>query len=820
MPKYSHLIFALPLAGLIACGGGSGSSEPPANVSPTANAPQNFSAVEATSVNLQGSGTDSDGSITSYSWTQTSGSSVTLENASAATASFTAPDVDADTDLTFTLTVTDDDGDTGSDTVVVTITPDQAPTTVAPDDFSAVEEQNVILDGSQSSDDVSIASYLWEQTSGDISVTLTNADTVSANFDAPTVTENTELGFSLTATDSVGQSSTGEVVVTITPDQPPQAVAPADFSTTEGSTVSLDGSGSSDDVAIVTYLWEQVSGTTVTIDNSDAETASFTAPEVAEDSSEVLAFSLTVTDANGASSSDQVSVTINDAPDVVTLSGRLTFDLVPNSGSGNLDYDNISQEPIRGATVELLDSSDSSIIESTTSDSDGNYSFDVTPSSSVVLRIKSEYKQTATASWDFTVVDNTSDDAVYAMDSATISIESENVSQDLNAPSGWSISETEYTGDRVAAPFAILDSVYKTVQKFVAVDADINFPALRLHWSENNRAAGNGECTDYDSGEITTSFYTTNSGCPGIYILGNADSDTDEYDGHIIIHEWGHYFEDKISRSDSIGGSHRGSDRLDLRVAMGEGFGNALSGIITDDPVYEDSSGDDQGSGFTINVESNPSTNRGWYSEASVQSLLYDFYDSNDDGSDNLSLGLAPIYQALINGEKDTDALTSIFSFAIALKEEASASSSSIDSLLSSQDIIADDDFGSNETNDGGDSRNLPVYKVATVGGASVEVCSFDTNGNYNKLGNRQFVRVDINTDGTYRFRADGQNSGDNPSMVVYKQGEVVLQSRTSGNENSTVSLTSGIHIIDVYENSNVSGNSGKDTCIDVSVSS
>jgi len=607
-------------------------------------------------------------------------------------------------------------------------------------------------------------------------------------------------------------------VVTVTPDQPPVASAPADFSVVENSVATLDGNASTDDVAIASYLWEQISGDSVALSDANTASATFTAPEVAENTTVDLGFRLTVTDSAGASSTDDVIVTVTDAPSTVTISGTLTYDLIPHSGTGPLDYNNISQEPIRGATVELINAANSSILDTTMSDGSGDYSFDVDPTANVAVRVKSEYKQSGTASWDFTVVDNTSNDATYAIESQSVNMNSQNQTMNIHAPSGWDAATTEYTSDRLAAPFAILDGVYITVQKFVAVDASIQFPALRLHWSVNNRSIQSSSCTDYDSGQISTSHYTTRDGCPGIYILGNADSDTDEYDGHIIIHEWGHYFEDQLSRSDSIGGSHTGSDRLDMRVAMGEGYGNALSGMITDDPIYEDSLGDDQSQGFSINVESNPSTNQGWYSEASVQSLLYDFYDSTDDGSDNISLGLAPIYQALINGEKDTDALTSIFSFAMALKQEAAASSSDIDSLLSSQNIIAADDFGSTETNNGGDSRNLPVYKTITVGGASVEVCSFNSNGSYNKLGNRQFLQVDITTAGTYRFEAAGQNSGDDPDLIVYKQGVAVHASQVNGNENSTVSLSTGLHIIDVHDYSNIGG-SGKDTCIDVTVS-
>ena len=77
----------------------------------------------------------------------------------------------------------------------------------------------------------------------------------------------------------------------------------------------------------------------------------------------------------------------------------------------------------------------------------------------------------------------------------------------------------------------------------------------------------------------------------GIYILGDfAAGDTDEFDQSVIAHEFGHYFEDRFGRSDSIGGDHGGSATLvDLRVAFGEGWGNAFSGMVLGDPIYRDS---------------------------------------------------------------------------------------------------------------------------------------------------------------------------------------------------------------------------------------
>jgi hypothetical protein len=46
--------------------------------------------------------------------------------------------------------------------------------------------------------------------------------------------------------------------------------------------------------------------------------------------------------------------------------------------------------------------------------------------------------------------------------------------------------------------------------------------------------------------------------------------------------------------------------------------------MVTDAPAYRDSSGASQGSDFEINVETNATVNTGWFSEESVQTILYD----------------------------------------------------------------------------------------------------------------------------------------------------------------------------------------------------
>jgi hypothetical protein len=91
------------------------------NWSPIANAGEDTSVNEGSSIILSGNGTDSDGSISSYQWIQTTGVTVSINNANTASISFSAPLVTKDEELTFILTVTDNEGANTSDSVNISI---------------------------------------------------------------------------------------------------------------------------------------------------------------------------------------------------------------------------------------------------------------------------------------------------------------------------------------------------------------------------------------------------------------------------------------------------------------------------------------------------------------------------------------------------------------------------------------------------------------------------------------------------------------------------------------------------------------------------
>jgi len=482
----------------------------------------------------------------------------------------------------------------------------------------------------------------------------------------------------------------------------------------------------------------------------------------------------------------------------VEISGTITYDRVPvkigNYGLISLDYTKIHKETGKNLLIKAIDENGVVLYE-TTSNNKGKYTIYVPKSTNVKIRVYA--RMSKKGAWDVSVVDNTNLKALYVIEGTLANSGTEAIIRDLHADSGWNGQGYAYPRD--AAPFAILDSINTVMQKVVEAKPDITFPKLTVNWSVNNVAVGG----DSSIGQIVTSNYDGES---NLWILGDANSDTDEYDDHIIIHEWGHFFEDKFSRSDSIGGPHSSGDALDIRVAFGEGFGNALSAIATDNPVYFDTSGYNQSSGWSMNIESAQPENPGWFSEASIQRILYDLYDKNSDNGDRLHLGFKPIFNAMVNQERNTPAFTSIFSFIHALKSENRSKSYKIDEVVASEQISAiNDAYGSYRSNSANGSYTTPIYRDLKIG-KWITQCNKNTFGVYNKLGNRTFIKVDIAKTGFYTFDAQPfEGAYGDPDIVIYKAKyplKSMAMSPLEGTSSDSLSLNlaPGKYLVEVYD--------------------
>ncbi|PUA26509.1 MAG: hypothetical protein B0W54_22415 [Cellvibrio sp. 79] len=474
----------------------------------------------------------------------------------------------------------------------------------------------------------------------------------------------------------------------------------------------------------------------------------------------------------------------------LTIGGKVTFDFIPHNTDG-LNYSAIAVRAGRGLLVELLDENNI-VLTTTQTDIDGNYSVNTTRNKLVKVRVKAQLLRSQTPVWNFKVTDNTNDNALYSMNGSLVAATDTSATRNLHAPSGW--TGNGYTELRVAAPFAILDTIYEGVTRLQSAGNSADFPALELRWSSKNKPA-DGELT---LGEIGTSFFWSDA----IYILGDENNDTDEYDRHVLLHEWGHYVEASFSRSDSIGGDHSQDEKLDMRVAMSEGFANAFSAMMLDDVNYRDSSGPQQGDGFFNNISQKNNSIRGWYSEASVQSILYNFYASN---TGKTAKNFTDIFQ-IINAVSyvNSSGFVSIYTFADLLRKQIPGQATIFNSLLVEQNIEITDEYGGGESNSGGYIASLPVYKNLSLSNIPVNVCSTNRFGSYNKLATSQYLFINVNTSGTYKFTAEEtSDSGDSdPDLYLFRRGSEIGKAEGPTVDQESVSrfLSVGTYVLEVMD--------------------
>jgi hypothetical protein len=535
-----------------------------------------------------------------------------------------------------------------------------------------------------------------------------------------------------------------------------------------------------------------------------------------------LAVSLASCGGGGGGSSNPPPPPPPPPPTMVTVSGLVKFEMVPaKSGNIGLNYTAIAPAAARGVRVEAVQVSGAAVAASATTDATGAYSFSVPANANLFIRVKAEMQATGTPSWHYRVLDNTvtPTPALYAIVGANFDSGVTASTHDLLAPSGW--GGMGYTTTRAAAPFAILDTVYQATQLVLTASAKAAFPDLDLFWSKNNRPTDPTPTQGIAVGNIATTYFDPASQFPStttpqraIFILGDENVDTDEYDASVIAHEWGHYFQDVFSRDDSLGGRHAQSDELDLRVAFSEGWGNAFSGMATQSSVYRDTQAPQQGGGGCLNLDGtalgqcNAPAKLGWYTEGSVQSLLFNFYDPAGSPGDQIELGFVPIFNVMANDMRTTRALTSIFPFVKALKANNGAEAAHIDQLLQAQQIstASIDEWAAGETHTGSVASVLPIYRPIGIGQTVSNVCSVSTQGTENKLGVFGFLRLSIaGTTAAITINVTGAPSTD-PDIVLFDGGTIaaVANGTVGGAESLAKQLAQGDYVIEVYDSHNV----------------
>lgn len=473
-----------------------------------------------------------------------------------------------------------------------------------------------------------------------------------------------------------------------------------------------------------------------------------------------------------------------------SVSGTLTYDRAPETAQG-LDYANIRRLPIRGAILEVRDGT--SVLAAVRSDDLGRYSVSWTGKAVVTVRIKAE-----TVSPAIRVEDNTQGNALYTMESCVDSTASN--AGDLHAASGW--GGNDYTQPRVSGPFAILDSLYGASHAFMA-QRSVVFPPLSVAWSVRNV----GVAGDPQLGQISGTHYDREE--QRIYVRGLKNENTDEFDAHLLIHEWGHHFLNQLSRSDDRYAINVGYNSFgvvhDPRLAWNEGWASAVAAMVLyPDDLYRDTDGARQARAFEFDIENdvNGSADEcpGWFSSNTVAHIVYDLFDAAtaNEPFDAASLSLGETYDLLVGAQRETEAFTTLFSFLDGAKRSRPDLAATIDAIGARYGVVpVVDPWGTGETNDapgtctGGPPSTpgveglLPPYHLLTIDGppASLVLTLDDTRFLVNPV---RFARFE--GDGTaIDLTADIGSGGPPVTVQVFDRGVLVGTSAQQPNGTSVV---------------------------------
>lgn len=306
-----------------------------------------------------------------------------------------------------------------------------------------------------------------------------------------------------------------------------------------------------------------------------------------------------------------------------TFEGTVRYEKVLATASGLL-LDSPVVRPAAGVRVEVVAADGGEVLASAFADDKGRYAVAVPRAPRGGVRVR------ALASTGNATVVGVHDRQGYAAESPP-----------LAAAPGARVRHDLLADDRSRLSGAFnIAVVLERANAFIrAADPRVDIPRVQVRWD-----------TTYVGG---TFFRGRESAA---HINGLRTRDSDEFDDHVILHEYAHFLMASLSRESSPGGSHGSGERLDPRLAWSEGWANFFAAAVLGDPRYVDTgtTGRRQGVRVTMDLEENvPGRDRpGVWSEHSVGSLLWDWLDEGLEVDDDLSLGFPALWESFVELRK------------------------------------------------------------------------------------------------------------------------------------------------------------------------
>jgi hypothetical protein len=293
------------------------------------------------------------------------------------------------------------------------------------------------------------------------------------------------------------------------------------------------------------------------------------------------------------------------------VSGTALYQKIDVTDSG-LDLNHAVMFPIRNARVEVVDPGSQAVLSVSATDDRGRFIVAVPNSPGLIVRAISRIR-----AFNLQVEDNTNLNVPYFI---PVTVDG------TVANSGLLLSDTS----RISGAFNILEVVQRANDTVKSADPTLPPTPVTIFWSIRNTKTHSGNPA---LGLIGTSAFNLSNNTA--YILGDRNTDSDEYDDAVIAHEYAHMLAAKYSRDDSPGGFHSMGDMLDPRLAWSEGWANFFSSAVRNDPIWRDSMGANGAQVLRYDLRDSSATadpHPGYWSEASVDTLLWDLEGGDSDG--------------------------------------------------------------------------------------------------------------------------------------------------------------------------------------------
>ena len=334
----------------------------------------------------------------------------------------------------------------------------------------------------------------------------------------------------------------------------------------------------------------------------------------------------------------------------------------------------------------------------------------------------------------------------------------------LTAGLGWDKTTSKLLdANRVSGPYnvIVLINSLETVAKIAAGGAAAaKSPDFTVLWSISNAGGSTSPTDDFDAGLTSNSAWfnsyykaidTTGKSTGAwvadniMFLSGSQAAALSELSTSSVLHETFHYVQSSRTRSYQPGGPHSAQSEQDPALAWEEGFADGVPALVTGRSrparIYPyNGTLIDNNYDISGPISGSPV---GWFQEMSIARLLWSLQDPAGSAKLSTQAILAPLFST---AWQQGVWMPNVWAYGKLLKAQQPAVASAIDALGTTLNItlVGNDEWATAEQKLGSltASQTLPVF-ARVAPGSTTNVCSVGAKNDYNKLGNRRYLRVD-----------------------------------------------------------------------------